>query len=44
VGKEEDIYNSIVEERAVRQKLKKDSGILIKDFLMLTHLRKKQQD
>ena len=40
--KEEQVYDAIIMERAIRKKLKKDAGNLIKDFVILTFLRKKQ--
>lgn len=42
--KEEQVYEAIIMERAVRKKLKKDAGVLIKEFFLLTYLRKKQLD
>lgn len=39
--KEEQVYDAIITERAERSKLKKDAGILIKDFIILTYLRKR---
>ena len=41
-AKEEQVYEAIIMERAVKRKLKKDAGILIKEFVLLTYLRKRQ--
>ena len=40
--KEEQVYDAIIMERAVKKKLKKEAGILIKEFVLLTYLRKRQ--
>jgi len=40
--KEEQVYETIVMERAVRRQLKKDAGQIIKEFIILTFLRRKQ--
>mmetsp|Transcript_230 Transcript_230/g.278 ORF Transcript_230/g.278 Transcript_230/m.278 type:complete len:128 (-) Transcript_230:216-599(-) len=39
-SKEQTVYNAIIEERAVRKKLKKDASQLIKDFIVLNYLKK----
>ncbi len=43
-AKEGQVYDAIIMERSVRKKLKKDAGILIKEFFILTFLRRKQLD
>jgi len=43
-SKEQQVYEAIIKERAIRKKLKKDSGALIKDFILLTYLRRRQVD
>eukprot|EP00347_Sterkiella_histriomuscorum_P018471 403345393 len=40
--KEEQVYEAIIMERAVRKKLKRDAGQIIKEFILLTYLRRKQ--
>ena len=40
--KEEQVYEAIVTERAVRKQLKKDAGQIVQEFIMLTYLRRKQ--
>ena len=42
--KEEQVYEAIIMERAVKKKLKKDAGQLVKEFVLLTFLRKRQLD
>ena len=42
--KEGMVYDSIITERNIRRKLKKDAGIIIKDFLLIVYLKKKTQD
>lgn len=39
-NKETQVYGALIEERAVRQKLKKSASRLIKDFVILNYLRK----
>lgn len=40
--KEDIVYEAIVSERASRSELKKDAGVVVKDFLVLMRLKKRQ--
>lgn len=40
--KEDQVYDAIMSERATKDELKKDAGVVIKDFLVLTRLKKRQ--
>lgn len=42
--KEEQVYDAIIKNKAVENKLRKDAGILVKDFILLTYFKKRSMD
>jgi hypothetical protein len=39
--KEDEVYEAIVTDRTMREELKTDAAVIVKDFLVLTRLRNK---